>query len=110
MPDITDPDKIGFCDEDIRPAADLLAQVYNWANATLAEWNAMGGASWIPNTSDAIRDGANPLEGTGDRRHPITGADANNIMTRLSELVADFEANSSAKLNTVLAVAVNTTK
>lgn len=111
MADITDPDKIDFCDKRVRIGADIAAQFYNWAKAVLAEWYAQGGNSWIPNNAnDDIKDKANPLTGAGDGRHPITGEDVNNIMNRLQEIVTDYEANSSAKLYTVLGVAVNITR
>jgi hypothetical protein len=35
-----------------------------------------------------------------------TGTDANNIINRISELITDYEATNNAKLNTILAVAV----
>jgi hypothetical protein len=42
-----------------------------------------------------------------DGRSPITGIAATNIVNRASEMIADFEAASNAKLNTVLQVKVN---
>lgn len=102
MPDITDPQAVNFCNTKIRPAADRLAQAFNYAAAIIDEWNALGGSGLVPNTTDAVIDGA-----AQDGRPEITGAMANNIINRLSELQTDYEASSNAKLNTVLQVAVN---
>lgn len=103
MPDITDPQAVTFCNEKIRRAADKLAQAYNFANQVVDEWTAHGGTDLVPNTSDPVVDGS-----ATDGRPPIVGSDVSNIVNRLSELAADYEAASSAKLNTILAVAVNT--
>jgi hypothetical protein len=105
MSDITDPQAVAFCNERIRPAADLLAQAYNYASQVLAEWTAHGGAVLVPNTSDPVVDGS-----ATDGRPPVTGADVNLLVVRLSELKADFEASGAAKLNTILKVAVNTSR
>lgn len=81
MPDITNPQAITFANEKIRVAANLLAQLDNFANAVVNEWNAAGGTSLIPNTADVIVDGA-----ATDGRPVITGAKANAIINRLTEL------------------------
>ena len=95
---------IVFCDTRVRPAADHLAQAYFEAKAVLAEWTARGGATAIPNDSTAIADGS-PADG----RPAITGTSVNNMINRISELITDYEASSSAKLNTLLQVSVNPT-
>lgn len=108
---ITNPEAIAFSNTRIRPAADSLAKLYYRAKQVKQEWDANSMSSLITNTSDVIRDGASPTDdvGTGgDGRHVITGIDATAIITRLSEFITDYEASSNAKLNTVLAVAVNT--
>lgn len=100
---ITDPTAIAFANEEIRQAADLMAQLYNRAQAIRARWTALGGAALIPNdAAEVIEDGAD-LDG----RPVINGADANNIINRLIELTDDYDATSAAKLNTILAVVVN---
>lgn len=96
---------VKFSNEKIRPAADMLAQFYNFANTVVDEWNALGGAVLIPNTSEEIDDGS-----ASDGRTIITGADANIIIERLAEFVAAMEANGNARLNSVLKVAVNTVR
>jgi len=109
MPDITSPQAIKFSNEKIRVAADLIAQLDNFAASVLAEWTAAGGTSLIPNTSDVIADGA-----ASDGRPIVTGAKANNIINRLSELrstnaAAGLAMGASGVRDTVLQVAVNTT-
>lgn len=107
---ITNPQAIAFSDQKDRRAADKFAQLYYWAKLVVNEWNAGSLSSLITNTADVIRDSASPTDdiGTGgDGRHVITGAQATAIITRCQELIADFEANNNAKLNTILAVAVN---
>ena len=110
MPDITSPQAIKFSNEKIRVAADLLAQLDNFASATIAQWNAAGGSALIPNTADVIADGA-----ATDGRPIITGAKANNIINRLTEL-RSTNANSGLAIgsdgvrDTILQVAVNVTR
>jgi len=99
---IDDPQAVRFANERIRPAADALARTYHLAKQVQAEWTARGGVAMLPNKSDAVLDGAET-----DGRPVITGADVNNVINRLAELTADFEAYGAAKLNTILRVAVN---
>lgn len=101
---ITDAEAIKFCNERVRPAADGFAQRYYLAKQIVQEWNARNLAAKIPNTGDVIVDGSGA---TGDGRPGITALQATAIITRAQDIVADYEATSSAKLNTVLAVAVN---
>ncbi len=108
MPDNTNPVAIAFCNNFARRAADKRAQDYYFAKATVAEWNALGGATLIPNSAtEVIRDSANPVTGTGDGRPQLTGDKVNALITRCQEIIADFDATSSAKLNTVLQVSPN---
>lgn len=89
MPPIVNPPAIKFSNEKIRVAANLLAQIDNFALTVINEWNANGGVALIPNTTDIIVDGAS-VNGTdgigGDGRLVITGAKANNIINRLIAL------------------------
>ena len=106
MADITNPEAVRFCNEKVRVAADRLAQAYYFAKHVQQEWFANSMSSLIPNSGDDdVIDGS-----ATDGRHPITGADATNIITRCGEIVTDMEANSSAKLNTILNVSVNPTR
>ena len=72
------------------------------AKSIVADWNARGLSSIIPNDSSAVVDGS-----LTDGRPPITGAKTTNIITRALDLIADLEANNNAKINTVLQVRVN---
>ena len=115
---ITNPVAIRFSNENLRVAADLIAQLDTVAGAIINEWNALGGVALIPNTADVLRDSASPTDdlGTGgDGRPVVTGTKLNNIVTRLIALRAT-NANSGLAMgvagvrDTVLQVAVNTTR
>ena len=118
MPAITNPTAIKFCNEKVRVAADLIAQLDNFAGAILNEWNALGGTALIPNTTDVIQDSASPngVDATGgDGRPSITGAKVNNIINRLIALRTSTASQGLAMgvagvRDTVLQVAVNTTR
>lgn len=94
---------IAFSNQKARVMADAMAQSYFTAKVIVEEWNADSLSSIILNTSDLIDDGSSV-----DGRNPATGASVTNIITRAMEIVTDYEANNNAKLNTVLAMAVNT--
>jgi hypothetical protein len=103
MAEITNSEAIAFCNSRVRTAADRLANLYYVAKSVSQEWTATGlGDIIVYNNEDLVVDGS-----AQDGRHPISGVDVNNLITRLNEFVTDMEANSNAKLNTVLAVAVN---
>jgi hypothetical protein len=103
MAEITNPEAVRFCNERVRVAANKLNAAYKFAKEVQAEWFANDLATIIAyNNGDLVVDGS-----ATDGRHPISGIDVNNLITRLSELTTDYDANSSAKLNTILAVATN---
>lgn len=93
---ITNPQAITFSNTEIRPLADLLKKVYWMCKRVDREWTGNDMGSLITNTEDIIEDG---------NVKPITGVQATNIINRALELIADYEANSYAKLNTILQVA-----
>ena len=104
MAQITDPEAVRFCNEKVRVAADKLAQAYHFAKQVTQEWTANNlGETIAYDNSDLVVDGSET-----DGRHPISGVDVNNLITRLNELQTDYEANANAKLNTILNIAVNT--
>lgn len=116
---IPSPVAVKFCNEKIRVAADMLAQLDNFAGAVLAEWTAMGGSAAIPNAvGNVVQDGASPngVDAVGgDGRPVIDGAKVNGIINRLTELRSAVAATGLALgavgvRNTVLQVAVNTVK
>jgi len=102
MAAISDPAAVAFANTKIRPMADAMAQSYFTAKALVDAWNALAMSAKITNTADLIVDGS-----AQDGRNQITGAQATTVVTRAMEIIADYEATSSAKLNTVLAAAVN---
>lgn len=102
MADIVNVQAVAFCNQKVRKMADLLSAAYYSAITINDEWNATGMSGLIPNTADPVIDGS-----ATDGRSPITGAKATSIIVRAQELIADMEANSNAKLNTVLQVRVN---
>lgn len=100
---IDNPEAVAFCNSRLRPAYDRFAQLYYEAKGLYQEWTANGLGTIIAyDNADLVVDGS-----ASDGRHPISGVDVNNFMTRLGELIADMEANTNAKLNTVLAGATN---
>ena len=99
---ITNVQAVKFANEQVRIMADLMASNYYTAKSIVNSWNATSISSLITNTADNIVDGS-----AQDGRSPITGAQATNIITRAMEIISDYEANTNAKLNTVLAVKVN---
>lgn len=94
---------IKFCNEQVRVVADLKAQQYYTDKAIVNNWFANNMPAIITSDGTIIDDGA-----ATDGRSPLTGVDVYTIITRAQENIADCEANSNAKLNTILAVAVNT--
>lgn len=103
MAEITNAEAVRFCNDRVRMAADMLGQLYYTAKSVSNEWTANSLGTLIAyDNADLVVDGS-----AVDGRHPISGIDVNNLITRLNELVTDMEASSNAKLNTVLAVAVN---
>lgn len=96
---------VAFCNEQIRRSADQLAQCYYRAKMALDQWAVLEQAN-IPNDdTERVLDNAN-LDG----RPVIHGDDVHNILNRLTEFVADYEATNNAKLNTVLSVSPNPTR
>jgi hypothetical protein len=99
---VTNPQAITFCNQKIRPAADKLARAYNFARMVMDEWSALNMGTLIPTGGGEVEDGA-----AADGR-PVINADQVVLLTyRLNELIADYEADTNLKLNTVLQVAVN---
>jgi hypothetical protein len=99
---ITDPNAVSFANTKIRPMADHLASVFYEAQGVLDLWYATLQGDKFPVDGGTVMDGSDV-----DGRTPITGNDVQLFMSRLSELVTDYEASSNAKLNTVIKPAVN---
>ena len=115
MADITDGEAIGFINDKIRVAADIMLAAHRTAAELKALWDANPQlATKITNSqSDAVRDGANPESGTPDGRLQITGADVHNVINRANEFAVGNINRTSAPLwstgsvQTLQAVAVN---
>jgi hypothetical protein len=99
---ITDPNAVAFSNLKIRPMADHLASVFYQAQIVLDLWNGTLMGDKFPVEGGTVEDGSDV-----DGRTPITGNDVQLFMSRLSELVTDYEASSNAKLNTVVKPSVN---
>jgi hypothetical protein len=99
---INDASAVRFANEQLRPMADELARTYYQAQRLLNNWFATQMGDKFPVDGGVVEDGSDV-----DGRTPITGNDVQLLMSRVSELVTDYEASSNAKLNTVLKPAVN---
>ena len=95
------PQAIKFANEDIRIAADKIAQAYYFAKKLRNFWFANNMGAVFP-SAEVVDDGASV-----DGRPVIDGNKVLLMVTRCEELINDLEANGNAKLNTVLSVAVN---
>lgn len=98
---VTDPTAIGFCNEKVRPLANLLAQLYYSGKAIIDEYEARGGTNFIPNDpAEIIEDGAD-----ADSRPVINGEDVTRIGLIMTTIIADLKANDNEKLGWIFAVA-----
>lgn len=104
MADITTPATVRFCNEQGRVLADTLRSAFETARMVQEYYYAHPeiGAELTANMGGLVIDGSET-----DGRGRITGNDVLGLITRASELTADYGANNSAKLNVVLKVAVN---
>lgn len=102
MANIDNPQAVKFCNENIRVAADKLAQTYYFAKSVRNEWHARNMGATIPVSSDEIIDGS-----AVDGRPVITANDINVLMQSIESFVNKFEANNNAELNAILKIAPN---
>lgn len=102
MPEITDPQAIKFCNEQIRPIADRFMQLYWAGKSAAADFTADDLAGLFPNDDSIVVDGS-----AQDGRTPITGADVNIMLSHINAYAADMEATSNLKRNQIDKVAVN---
>ena len=102
MAEITNAEAVRFSNERIRVAANKLNAAYKCAREVQDEWYANNMGTLFPTGEGPVVDGS-----VTDGRHPISADDVLLLITRLSELTTDYEANSNAKLNTILNVATN---
>lgn len=102
MAEITNPEAVRFCNSRLRSVADRLAQSYYYAKGVRDEWYANNLGVLFPEGDGPVVDGS-----ATDGRHPLMRDDVVLLISRCDEFVNDYEANSNAKLNTVLSVAVH---
>jgi len=107
MPNNTNAQAIAFANNYARVTADDVVSCYLTMKRTLSVWNGQNLVSIIPNDSNPIQDGATVASGTADGRAPITDAQINTMMSNLTTLVNQFEANSSLILNQFQQIQVN---
>lgn len=106
MANITDVQAVAFCNNRIRPLADIYGSIYYRAKLMIAEFNSKGLASLIPN--DGL---ATVVDGSAvDGRTPITGADVNIFLSNMQALVTQLEATSNLLLNQSAKLWVNPNK
>lgn len=99
---INNPQAIKFCNENIRVAADKLAQAYYFAKVVMDEWSANNLGTLLPIDGGNVEDGA-----ISDGRPVITGNDVTVMTYALNSLISDFEASNKTKLNSILRIAPN---
>ena len=101
---INNPQAVRFCNEQIRVLADTLLTAFRTAEAVRDFYYAHPELSDLfnQNASEFVSDGSE-----ADGRPRITGNDVLLLITRASELSADYRSSNNAKLNTLLKAAVN---
>ena len=78
----------------VRAAATTLEIAYRLAKRVSQEWYALGIGFDIKFDTVPLND--------GNAARPLTHNDVYGIINRCDEMVADYEANNNAKLNTVI--------
>lgn len=103
MPTITNARAIKFSNERIRPLADRLGGLYYDLLRVRDELRAE------PTLLDLLSSGKDLLEDGSDKdgRPPVTAEQLKAIWTLADVMIADFEADDSARLKAILSVAVN---
>jgi len=102
MAAISDPEATGFVNEQLRPAADRMAQAYYFLKTVLDHWNFDHLAAKIPPGSSALID-----QSAQDPRHQPTADNCYGMIIQAQAFVDTMEANNKANLAAVLLLAVN---
>jgi len=105
MADITNATAVKFSNDKIREAANKIAQAYYFAVAVKDEWYANNMGALFPEGGNNVIDGS-----LTDGRHVITRDAVVLLINRCEDLINDLEANTNAKLNTLLTVATHPTR
>lgn len=99
----TNPQAVRVANDKIRPLADRFGQLFNLCKALQAEAVAEGWTGmYTGGAGNVIMDGSET-----DGRSVITDADVAAFITDVSSFITDMEANSNARRNRALKIAVN---
>lgn len=98
----TNVQAISVSDNQLRPFADKLAQLYNLAKALQADALANNWAGLFPADGVALGDNS-----AVDGRNPITDTDLNSLIAIAGTFITFMEATSFANRNVVNKIAVN---
>lgn len=101
MASIDNPQVRAFCNEQIRPLADLFSRGYKQAVGITQAFALKGLDQLIPNDDSVIVDGSET-----DGRTPITGHDVHEIVALATDLIAMGQGGNT-KLPSVIKVSVN---
>lgn len=99
MADIINPEAVRYCNEVIRPLANVATQYYYDTVKAANEWAATDMGTKIPATADIVIDGS-----ATDGRSQITGSMVNNLINHVAAMQTDLEANTNQKLNILLQI------
>jgi hypothetical protein len=104
MADNVNAQAIKVSNEKVRPACDLILQIYFYMKALQAESTAQGWPTLYPtgDPTGELKDGA-----ATDGREVITNADVTNAFTALGAFITFMEATSNQQLNRFLKLSVN---
>jgi hypothetical protein len=104
MADNTTPEAVTVGNTKIRPAADLILQIYYKMKILQALYTSQNWAALFPSgdPTGVLIDGS-----AQDGRNPITNANVNDVITALGAFLAFMEATSNQQLTRFLTVAVN---
>lgn len=98
----SNPQAVFIANDKIRPAADKLAQLYNFFKALQAEAQAENWTALFPANADTIDDGA-----TADGRTIIDNTDVSTLIATAGSFITFMEQNSNANRNNALKIATH---
>lgn len=104
MANNTNQQAINFDNTYARGGSNNVVSCYLTMKRVLQVWNGQNIVSVIPNDSNLIQDGATVANGQPDGRPPVTDAQINIMISNMTTLIAQFEANSNLILNQFLQI------
>jgi hypothetical protein len=99
---MNNPQVVKFCNEILRPTADITVQSFDAIANLYREWAVGEYATTIPDDDTVIEDGA-----AEDGRKVLTGAKVHAMMTRVGLLIQQAQEEGTG-ISAFVAVAVNT--